>query len=555
MNLFALAGIASGIATLALLVVVLLHDYKAKLNLHLAFLMLTVGGWGLGVYQIANVPFLSVGEAFFWWRITHISIIFIPISFFQFAYTFLEMKKRKLLYTMYGLGIFFLVANATPYFITSMRYVFNSFYFPSSPGILYILFFAFYVAVAAYTMYLFFKTYLSDYGDKKRQALIIFIAHIFAFGGGSLAFFPLFGIDIINPASGTFLIPVGPISFFYAIMKYRFLNTRLITTEFLTVSTWIFFILYILFVSNSQERFIDVSILFIVIALGVFAIKGAIKEASQRDELKYLNDHLEQKVAAQTQEVRQAYEVEKKARVELEELDKAKDQFILTTQHHLRTPLTIVKGYLQSFLTKKSQSLDEEGKTYLTKAEEATDRIGTLVNEFLDISQMQVGKSILNKKPTNIKNLLESVTKELEAETQKRNLTLKVEVENDTMLNIDPHKIREALTNLLDNSIKYNHEGGSITIKGEKTRHPIEREKLIYRLTIEDTGIGISPEELAHLFTQYFERGKEAEKLYTTGRGIGLTITKNIISAHNGRIYAESEGRGKGARFVVELPI
>ena len=102
--------------------------------------------------------------------------------------------------------------------------------------------------------------------------------------------------------------------------------------------------------------------------------------------------------------------------------------------------------------------------------------------------------------------------------------------------------------------MKYNKEGGEIKIKGEKTRHPIERDKQIYRITIEDTGIGISPEELPKLFTQYFQRGKEAEKIYTTGRGIGLVLTKNIISAHGGRVWAESEGRNKGARFVVELP-
>jgi len=102
--------------------------------------------------------------------------------------------------------------------------------------------------------------------------------------------------------------------------------------------------------------------------------------------------------------------------------------------------------------------------------------------------------------------------------------------------------------------VKYNKEGGEIRVKGEKTRHPIERDKQIYKLTIEDTGIGITEEELPKLFTQYFERGKEAEKLYTTGRGIGLAVTKNIISAHNGRIYAESEGRGKGAKFFIEIP-
>ncbi len=256
------------------------------------------------------------------------------------------------------------------------------------------------------------------------------------------------------------------------------------------------------------------------------------------------------------EEIQQAYEVEKKARIELEELDKAKDQFILTTQHHLRTPLTIVKGYLQSILTQKATTLDPTTKTYVVKAQESADRIALLVNEFLDISQMEVGKSIINKTPANVADLLNTITKELESEIQGKNISVVLDFQQkDTILNVDVGKMKEALTNLLDNAVKYSKEGGEIRVEGGAVHHPIEREKLIYRLTIEDTGIGILPEELPKLFIQYFQRGKEAEKVYTTGRGIGLAVTKNIITAHNGRIWAESQGENKGSRFIVELPV
>jgi len=116
-------------------------------------------------------------------------------------------------------------------------------------------------------------------------------------------------------------------------------------------------------------------------------------------------------------------------------------------------------------------------------------------------------------------------------------------------------KIREAFTNLIDNALKYGHDGGEIKIGGEKVNHPIERDKYIYRFTVKDDGIGITEEELGKLFGQYFERGKEAEKIYTAGKGIGLLATKSTIEAHGGRIYAESQGRGKGSKFTVELPV
>ena len=168
------------------------------------------------------------------------------------------------------------------------------------------------------------------------------------------------------------------------------------------------------------------------------------------------------------------------------------------------------------------------------------------------------GKSIIKKETVNLKELVENILDEFSPQILEKRIEASLifpTKEEDNFLSIDKEKIKEALSNLVDNAIKYNKEKGEIKIKGEKTRHPIEREKFIYRLTIEDTGIGLTEEELPKLFTQYFQRGKEAEKLYTTGRGIGLTITKNIIQAHQGRIYAESEGRNKGARFVVELLI
>ena len=181
-----------------------------------------------------------------------------------------------------------------------------------------------------------------------------------------------------------------------------------------------------------------------------------------------------------------------------------------------------------------------------------------LVNELLDVSQMQVGKSILKKEPANLKTLAEDILDEFSKDLVKKHLKTSLTFppkEEDNIVRIDKERIKESLVNLIDNAIRYNKEGGEIRIKGERTTHPIERDKEIYRLTIEDTGIGITEEELSKLFTQYFIRGEEAEKIYTTGRGIGLMITKNIVLAHQGRIHAESEGRGKGARFIVELPL
>jgi len=182
----------------------------------------------------------------------------------------------------------------------------------------------------------------------------------------------------------------------------------------------------------------------------------------------------------------------------------------------------------------------------------------SLVNEFLDISQMEVGKSILKLEKTNIKLLIEDIIAELKPDIEKNHIIVTYPQEEVSYPNIsiDPKKLKEALMIFMDNATKYNSkENGRITITVKTTNHPIERDKKLYQITIENTGIGIKPEELPKLFTHYFERGEEARKLYATGRGLGLNIAKSIINAHNGTVRVESEGEGKGARFIVELPL
>ena len=415
-----------------------------------------------------------------------------------------------------------------------------------------------------YSIYSRYKNY--PLGEERTRAR-------FMFWGLIIGVVPPSFVNIILPRLGVFEFNwTGPISMFfwtsvigYSIIKYRQMSVKSVAAEIFVLVMAILLIGNIFADKFTFGAIARVGIFIAFAVMGYLFTKSIIKEAEQKEELKGLNNqladfnkNLQQKVDEQTVEVKQAYEVEKKARIELEELDKAKDQFILTTQHHLRTPLTIIKGYLQSLLTEKTSLLDEEGKSYLEKASSATDRVAGLVNEFLDVSQMQVGKSILKKESANLRTLVESILGELSPQITKANLQTSLTfppLEKDNVLNLDKEKLKEALTNLIDNAVKYNQAGGSITIKGERTRHPIERDKEIYRLTIENTGIGLTPEELSQLFTQYFQRGKEAEKLYTTGRGIGLAVTKNIIQAHQGKIYAESGGRGQGARFVVELPV
>ena len=147
-----------------------------------------------------------------------------------------------------------------------------------------------------------------------------------------------------------------------------------------------------------------------------------------------------------------------------------------------------------------------------------------------------------------IAGILNKIIEELKPEAEKKGLYLKLE-KPDVLpkINADSLKLKLALYNIIDNAVKYTKAGG-VTVKVE-----VENSKL--KIIIKDTGIGIEKDEAEKLFARIFERGSEAQKMFVTGKGIGLFISAKIIEAHGGKIRAQSEGLGKGSAFYIELPI
>ena len=553
-------------------VLALFHNSKSATNRALVFLMFSILLWIINNFLI----FVSTSVPFTIW-VVKTQMVLATMQIFGnllFIYIFpsekLEFKKWQaaifLFSAVFALGISPFLFKLDPNVLfpnTAIPHTVGSALNPPWGIVTF--------AATFLTAFIAFRKYRRASKEDKGPFLSVLVGTVVTFILLMITQYLLlnvFGIIDFNFYGPLFLMPLV-IGTGYAIIKHHLFNIKAVATEILVFSMWMFLLLRVFFESSLQDTIVDIVILVGVVVVGIFLIKSVLNEVRQKEklaelntkldktnaDLNDLNNNLEQKVAEQTVEIRRAYEVEKKARIELEELDKAKDQFILTTQHHLRTPLTIVKGYLQSILTQKTTKLDPTTTTYVVKAEESTERISSLVNELLDISQMEVGKSILSKQSVNIGELIIDILRELEMEIKKRDLTVNMDIASDINLSIDKTKIREALFNLVDNSVKYNREKGLVNIGGELVKHPIEKDKWFLKLTIEDQGIGLTPEEAQKAFNQYFERGKEAEELYTTGRGIGLAVTKNIIQAHGGKVYAESAGRGKGSKFIVELPV
>jgi len=275
----------------------------------------------------------------------------------------------------------------------------------------------------------------------------------------------------------------------------------------------------------------------------------AIENARLYQQVQNFNKTLKQKVAEQTKEIRKAYEVEKKAHEELKRLDKAKDQFILATQHHLRTPISGMLGYLDLLFGGSFGKIPKKIGGALQRFQSATKILSKLVDEFLDISQLQIGRKVVALKPNvELNPLLDEIMEEVTMEAETKKLSIKLEKDKSLPKIIaDPEKLKTALFNIIDNAIKYTAQGG-VVIKTSKSDSHIQIE-------VQDTGKGIPQQDLELLCKKLFERGDKADKFYATGRGIGLFMSTLMIEAHNGKIWAESQGQDKGSSFFIQLPI
>lgn len=281
----------------------------------------------------------------------------------------------------------------------------------------------------------------------------------------------------------------------------------------------------------------DLKVLKVVGAQAAIAIENALLY----EETKNFSNKLKKEVDEATKDLQVANE-------QLRELDAAKSEFISIASHQLRTPLTIIKGYISMMLEGNFGKLTKNERGSLEKVFESNERLIHLVENLLNISRIESGRMKFSFENAQLDNIVTSVIEELSDYAKRKKLRLEyIEPKKTTpMVKIDEEKIRQVIINLIDNAIKYTKQGG-ITIKLE------EIEKNI-RFSISDSGVGIKSDDLPTLFKK-FSRGKEVTLIHTEGTGLGLYVAKMMIEAHRGRIWAESKGEGKGSKFYFEIPI
>jgi signal transduction histidine kinase len=236
------------------------------------------------------------------------------------------------------------------------------------------------------------------------------------------------------------------------------------------------------------------------------------------------------------------------AYVELKKLDDAKSEFIAIASHQLRSPLTAVKGYVSMILEKSYGEVPGEMSQPLKNVYASNERLINLVNDILNISKIEAGKMEMELENTSLEELILDIMNELKVKADVRKLYLKYEKPKTSIpdVMVDKIKMRQVIMNLIDNSIKYTEKGGT-TIKLQIVDSRLQ-------IIISDTGMGIDKEYIGQLF-ESFSRANVGARTHPEGTGLGLYIARRFVEMHKGRVWAESEGKGKGSKFFIEIPV
>lgn len=242
---------------------------------------------------------------------------------------------------------------------------------------------------------------------------------------------------------------------------------------------------------------------------------------------------------------RQTAAAVEKARIYEE--DQLKSEFVSIASHELLTPTAAMKGYLSMVLDEGMGKVDKQARGFLEKVYSESERLGSLVKDLLNVSRIERGKILVRPEPIELVPAIEQVVEELMIRAKERNLKLIFEKPKKNLPKVmaDSEKLTQVMMNIIGNGLKYTAEG-SVTIS------LAEQGNMVSVIT-RDTGIGMKPEDLDHLFGKFF-RASNADDTGQTGTGLGLFITKSIIELMGGTITVESQV-GKGSAFTFTLPI
>ncbi|NMB40265.1 MAG: PAS domain-containing protein [Parcubacteria group bacterium] len=227
-------------------------------------------------------------------------------------------------------------------------------------------------------------------------------------------------------------------------------------------------------------------------------------------------------------------------------IEKMKTEFVSVAAHQLRTPLSAIKWTIRMILDGDVGEISEEQRELLEQTYISNERMIRLINDLLDVSRIEEGRLLYNQEDAQMEDVLDSVVENSQEMIRNKNVVLEINKKETPKVRIDKEKIGVVIQNLLENAVKYTEPGGKIKITLDN-----DEKNVIFK--IEDSGVGIPKSQQDRIFTKFF-RAENVTRMETDGTGLGLYTIKNIVRAHKGQIWFESE-ENKGTTFYFTIPI
>lgn len=394
------------------------------------------------------------------------------------------------------------------------------------------------VIIFIYTIAPFFKKVIDN--TKKSKLIVL---------GSMFLFLTVFGVTSYLSAVtayyelnlyALFIIPVFLIAITYSIFSLDIFNLKIISTSFIVFGFLILTIVQLIFVNGTADKLLTILTVVISIVLSIILFKNLKKESDQRVHIEKLSVELEQS-KMRLEETNLKLE---DANEKLKSLDKLKTEFLSLASHQLRSPLTAIKGYTSMLIEGDYGELNPKIKEVVDRVFQSCGNLIQVVEDLLNISKIESGGMKYEKENFDLTEIANEVAKELSITAEKKGIKLNYS-QDEGIHNVfgDKGKLRQVVTNLIDNSLKYT-KAGSIDVSVTKVKNKI-------RFSVKDTGMGMTPEIKATLFEK-FARGDGA-KMNTGGSGLGLYLVKQIVEGHKGKVGVDSDGPDKGSTFWMEL--
>ena len=320
---------------------------------------------------------------------------------------------------------------------------------------------------------------------------------------------------------GLFGMPVLLVYLGYLIVRYRAFDLRVFGTQALMIALIVLIAAEFAFVKGIASQALVALTLVLTSGVGIILVRSVKREIEQRERIEQL----------------------------AKDLAKANEQQVTLIHfitHQIKGFVTKSRNIFSMLLEGDYGAVPEPMKPLVQQGFDSDTKGVATIQEILNAANIKSGKVSFIMSPFDLQGLIQTVAKDLRPSAEAKGLEFILELEPEPLeVTGDSAQLVNAYKNLIDNSIKYTPKG-SVTLKLEKTNGKA-------RFTVSDTGVGITPEDMAHLFTEG-GHGKDSTKVNVESTGFGLYIVKNIVEAHKGRVWAESHGAGKGSRFIIELP-